>query len=56
MLDLMDARERHEKDCCFFMKVDDKKTVKYVGGVFLYKFADELAIYLSPITYKNRKT
>lgn len=29
MLDLMDAKERHEKDCTFFMKVEDEKSGKH---------------------------
>ena len=55
MLDLMDAKERHEKDCTFFMKVTDQKSAEYAGGVFLFKLADELVIYLLPITYKSGK-
>lgn len=55
MLDLMDAKERHEKDCTFFMKVEDEKSAEYVDGVFLFRLADELVIYLLPISYKNGK-
>ena len=55
MLDLMDAKERHEKDCTFFMKVEDEKSAEYVGGVFLFRLADELVIYLLPISYKSGK-
>lgn len=31
MLDLMDAKERHEKDCTFFMKVEDEKKCRICG-------------------------
>ena len=55
MLDLMDAKERHEKDCTFFMKVEDEKSAEYVDGVFLFRLADELVIYLLPISYKSGK-
>ena len=54
MLDLMDAKERHEKTA-HFMKVEDEKSAEYVGGVFLFRLADELVIYLLPISYKSGK-
>ena len=56
MLDLMDVKDRHNKNCTFFMKVEDEKSADYSSGVFLYRLADELVIYLLPITYKNGKS
>lgn len=55
MLDLMDAKDRHEKDCTFFMKVEDEKCAEYMEGVFLYRLVDELVFYLLPISYKSGK-
>ena len=55
MLDLMDAKERRDNNCTFFMKVQDEKSAEYAGGVFLFRLADELVIYLLPISYKNGK-
>ena len=37
------------------MKVQDEKSAEYAGGVFLFRLADELVIYLLPISYKNGK-
>lgn len=51
MLDLMDAKERRDNNCTFFMKVQDEKSAEYAGGVFLFRLADELVIYLLPISY-----
>ena len=53
MLDLMDAKERRDNNCTFFMKVQDEKSAEYAGGVFLFRLADELVIYLLPISYKK---
>ena len=44
MLDLMDAKERRDNNCTFFMKVQDEKSAEYAGGVFLFRLADELVI------------
>ena len=55
MLDLMDAKERRDNNCTFFMKVQDEKSAEYAGGVFLFRLADELVIYLLPISYKSGK-
>ena len=41
MLDLMDAKERRDNNCTFFMKVQDEKSAEYAGGV--------------PISYKSGK-
>lgn len=56
MLDLMNAKDRHDKNCTFFMKVEDGKSADYSSGVFLYRLVDELVIYLLPITYKTGKS
>ena len=32
MLDLMDAKERRDNNCTFFMKVQDEKSAEYAGG------------------------
>ena len=53
MLDLMDAKERHGNDCTYFMKVENQKSADYASGIFLYKLADEVVIYLLPISYKS---
>ena len=37
------------------MKVQDEKSAEYAGGVFLFRLADELVIYLLPISYKSGK-
>lgn len=49
----MDAKERHGNDCTYFMKVENQKSADYVSRVFLYKLADEVVIYLLPISYKS---
>ena len=53
MLDLMDAKERHGNDCTYYMKVENQKSADYASGIFLYKLADEVVIYLLPISYKS---
>lgn len=55
ILDLMDAKERHGNDCTYFMKVENQNSANYASGVFLYMLADELVIYLLPISYKSGK-
>lgn len=55
MLDLMDAKERRDNSCTFFMKVQDENSAEYTSGVFLFRLVDELIIYLLPISYKSGK-
>lgn len=51
----MDAKEKHEKKCTFLIKVEDEKSAEYAGGVFLFRLAGELVIYLLPISYIKGK-
>lgn len=55
MIDLMNAKDRHESDCTFFMIVEDEKSAEYASGTFLYRLVDELVIYLLPLSYKTGK-
>jgi multidrug efflux pump subunit AcrB len=48
-------KEDRDNNCTFFMKVQDEKSAEYAGGVFLFRLADELVIYLLPISYKSGK-
>lgn len=56
MLDLMDAKDRHGKDCTFFMKVEDEKCAEYMEGIFLYRLVNELVFYLLLYHTKAGKT
>lgn len=55
MIDLMNAKDRHDNSCTYFMIVDDEKSSEYANGTFLYRLVDELVIYILPLSYKTGK-
>lgn len=55
MIDLMNAKDRHDNSCTYFMIVDDEKSSEYVNETFLHRLVDELVIYILPLAYKTGK-
>ena len=51
----MDAKERHEKDCTFFMKVEDEKVQNMWVVYFSSDSQMNWSFTLLPISYKSGK-
>lgn len=53
MLDIMMAKQGHEKNCTYFMKIDNEDSARYSQGLFLFHLVDEIVIYMLPISYNE---
>ena len=50
-MDLLNVREKYDKDCIYLAEVGDGGSAEYVNGLFLYNLVDETVLYLLPLSY-----
>lgn len=51
IMDMMAAKQRHNEDCTYFMKIDTLNSAEYSQRLFLFHIVDEIIIYLLPVSY-----
>ena len=51
LMDLLNVREKYDKDCIYLAEVGDGGSAEYVNGLFLYNLVDETVLYLLPLSY-----
>lgn len=51
LMDLMDVKEKHDKDCAYLAEVRDGGSADYAGWLFRHNLVDEVVFYLLPLSY-----
>lgn len=51
VMDLLDAKEKHDKDCTYLAEVRDIGSAEYTDGLFRYNLVEEIVLYLLPLSY-----
>lgn len=51
LMDLLDVKEKHDKDCIYLAGVGDGGSAEYADGLFRYNLVDETELFLLPLSY-----
>ena len=51
LMDLLNVKEKHDKDCIYLAGVGDGGSAEYADGLFRYNLVDEAVLYLLPLSY-----
>ena len=51
LMDLLNVKEKHDKDCIYLAGVGDGGSAEYADGLFRYNLVDETVLFLLPLSY-----
>ena len=51
LMDLLNVKEKHDKDCIYLAGVGDGGSAEYADGLFRYNLVDETELFLLPLSY-----
>ena len=49
LMDLLNVKEKHDKDCIYLAGVGDGGSAEYADGLFRYNLVDETVLFLLPL-------
>ena len=54
-MDLLNVKEKHDKDCIYLAGVGDGGSAEYADGLFRYNLVDETVLFLLPLSPEIQK-
>lgn len=51
LMDLLDVKDKYDKDCVYLAEIQDEKSAEYAKGLFRYNLVDEIIMYQLPLSY-----
>ena len=55
LMDLLNVKEKHDKDCIYLAGVGDGGSAEYADGLFRYNLVDETVLFLLPLSPEIQK-